>query len=159
MGFVDLREEESLLDEIHLSVPVHWQHTQETMMSDDPIRIIQAARLHCAEQFVRLLIYRQRFSQLFAQRTGSGAGVGMNGVSGVSLNGMSMGGGSGEQPQTDAERDALRSMHNSALEIIMAHLTVARKGLMTYCKSPLSHILSGLLILVILPVFFQTAST
>jgi hypothetical protein len=137
MGFVDLREEETLLDEIHHSVPAHWQHTQETMTSDDPIRITQASRLHCAEHFVRLLIYRQRFSQLFAQRAGPGAAVGMNVANGVSLNGMSMG---GEQPQTEAEREALRSMHNSALEIIMAHLNVARKGLMTYCKSllPLS---------------------
>ena len=127
-------------------------------MSDDPIRIIQAARLHCAEHFVRLLIYRQRFSQLFAQRTGSGTGVGINAVNGMPLNGMSMGGGSGEQPQTDAEREALKSMYNSALEIVMAHLTVARKGLMTYCKLPfpLLHILSGLLISTIL---FQTVST
>lgn len=71
----ELREEEALLDEIHRSIPSYWAHTPETLASEDTIRLTQAERLHCAEHFVRLMIYRHRFSELVADRT-SGNGDG-----------------------------------------------------------------------------------
>lgn len=108
----DLREEEALLDEIHNSIPPYWSHTPETLASDDTIRVTQAERLHCAEQFVRMLIYRHRFSELVAERTYTG----------------------GEEEQTDFERDAVASAHSCALQIVAAYLHIASKGLMTYCK-------------------------
>jgi hypothetical protein len=107
----DLREEEALLDEIHGSIPHYWSHLPETLSSEDTIRVTQAERLHCAEQYVRMLIYRHRFSELVAERTYS----------------------SGEEDQTDAEREAVVSAHSCALQIVAAHLHVASKGLMTYC--------------------------
>ncbi|PPQ74836.1 hypothetical protein CVT24_003660 [Panaeolus cyanescens] len=108
--FKEMREEEALLDEIHRKIPPYWQHSPDTLNSDDTIRLTQTERLHCAEQFVRLLIYRHRFSELVAERTS----------------------GPGEEEQTDAEREALMSAHNSALQIISAHVNIAKKGLMTY---------------------------
>lgn len=114
-GFVELREEEALLDEIHRSIPPFWAHSPETLASEDTIRLTQAERLHCAEHFVRLLIYRHRFSQLVEDR--------MNAT------------GEGEQlTQTELEKESMIAAHNSALQIITAHLNVARKGLMTYCE-------------------------
>ncbi|KAF8875786.1 fungal-specific transcription factor domain-containing protein [Infundibulicybe gibba] len=98
------------LDEIHRSIPTYWAHTPETLATDDTIRLTQAERLHCAEQFVRLLIYRHRFSELLAERTNE----------------------SGEEEQTDKEKDAMIAAHSSALEIITTHLHIAKKGLMTY---------------------------
>lgn len=111
-GFMELREEEGLLDEIHRSIPCYWSHTSETLATEDTIRVTQAARLHCAEHFVRLLIYRHRFSQLVAERTGPGHKV--------------------DPDQSDAEKEAMMAAHNSALQIVTTHLHVARKGLMTY---------------------------
>lgn len=111
-GFVELREEEALLDDIHNNIPPYWSHTPETLASEDTIRVTQAERLHCAEHFVRLLIYRHRFSQLFAERTGPGHKP--------------------DEDIGDAEREAMISAHNSALQIITTHLLVAKKGLMTY---------------------------
>jgi hypothetical protein len=107
-----LREEEALLDEIHRSIPLYWSHVPETLANDDTIRVTQAERLHCAEQYVRMLIYRHRFSELVAERTCSG----------------------GEEDQTDAEREAVVGAHSCALQIVAAHLHVASKGLMTYCR-------------------------
>ncbi|KAG6829408.1 hypothetical protein H0H92_004610 [Tricholoma furcatifolium] len=108
--FRDMREEEALLDDIHRSIPPFWSHTPETMTSEDIIRLTQAERLHCAEHFVRLLIYRHRFSELLAERTNGGTDEAV-----------------GEQ-----EKAALVAAQNSALEIITTHLQVAKKGLMTY---------------------------
>lgn len=108
-----MREEEALLDEIHRDIPAFWAHTPETVNSDDTIRLTQAERLHCAEQFVRLLIYRHRFSEYLAERTN----------------------GTHEEEQTDAEKEALIAAHNAALQIVAAHVNIAKKGLMTYCKS------------------------
>jgi hypothetical protein len=108
----DLREEEALLDEIHRSIPPYWSHTPETLTSNDTIRVTQAERLHCAEQFVRMLIYRHRFSEHVAEREQSG----------------------GEEEQSDQEREAVVAAHSCALHIVAAHLHVASKGLMTYCK-------------------------
>ncbi|KAL0959028.1 hypothetical protein HGRIS_014335 [Hohenbuehelia grisea] len=107
--YKELREEEALLDEIHLSIPPYWAHTPETLASEDTIRLTQAERLHCAEHFVRLLIYRHRFSELVAER--------MN---------------VGEEEQTEVETEATIAAHNSALQIIATHLHIAKKGLMTY---------------------------
>lgn len=106
----ELREEEMLLDEIHASVPPHWAHSPETLASEDPIRLTQAERLYTAEHFVRLLIYRHRFSQLVADRFATE-----------------------EDEQTAVEKEAMIAAHHSALQIITAHLHIAKKGLMTYC--------------------------
>ncbi|TDL14007.1 hypothetical protein BD410DRAFT_757410, partial [Rickenella mellea] len=51
-----LREEEALLDELVGALPPYWTHTAETMASDNVIRVTQSERLHCMEQFVRMLI-------------------------------------------------------------------------------------------------------
>ncbi|KAF8900686.1 fungal-specific transcription factor domain-containing protein [Gymnopilus junonius] len=59
-----MRQEEALLDDIHRNMPAYFSHSPETLNSEDTIRLTQAARLHCAEHFVRLLIYRHRFSEL-----------------------------------------------------------------------------------------------
>ncbi|KAJ7028846.1 fungal-specific transcription factor domain-containing protein, partial [Mycena alexandri] len=109
----ELHEEEALLDEIHHSVPPFFAHSAETLASEDTIRLTQAVRLHCAEQFVRLLIYRHRFSELVAERTAA-ADPQMR------------------PPQSEVERDAMVKAHFSALQIVAAHLLVAKKGLMTY---------------------------
>ncbi|KAG2004857.1 nuclear protein [Coprinopsis cinerea AmutBmut pab1-1] len=108
--FKAMREEEALLDEIHRNIPPYWAHTPETLASDDTIRLTQAVRLHCAEQYVRLFIYRHRFSEMVAERTS----------------------GPTEEEQTEQEREALVAAHNAALQIIGSHLHVAKKGLMTY---------------------------
>ncbi|CCM05299.1 uncharacterized protein FIBRA_07513 [Fibroporia radiculosa] len=107
----ELHEEEALLDEIVRSIPAHWAHSVETMTSDDVLRVTQANRLHCAEQYTRMLIHRHRFSELVAERTQGQYS-------------------SGEQ--TDAECEAMRSAHACALKIISSHLHIAAKGLMTY---------------------------
>lgn len=107
----ELREEEALLDEIVMTVPPHWAHTVEAMSSDDVIRVTQAERFHCAEQFVRMLIYRHRFSELVADRC---LGV--------------------DEEQSEAERDAIKAAHGCTMQIIAAHLHIAAKGLMTYCE-------------------------
>ena len=111
--FKEMREEEALLDEINRNIPNYWAHSPETISGDDTIRLTQAERLHCAEQYVRLLIYRHRFSELVAERTS----------------------GPVEEEQTDAEREALVAAHNSALQIVCAHVHIAKKGLMTYCEA------------------------
>ena len=110
--FRSMREEEALLDEIHRKVPAFWAHSPETLASEDKIRITQAERLHCAEQFVRLLIYRHRFSEYLAERTC----------------------GPREEEQTNAEKEALIAAHEAALQIVFAHVNIAQKGLMTYCE-------------------------
>ncbi|KAF9223071.1 hypothetical protein BS17DRAFT_782325 [Gyrodon lividus] len=107
----DLREEESLLDEIRRSIPPYWAHTSETLASDDVIRVTQAVRLHCAEHFVRMLIHRHRFSNFVAERVYSG---------------------SMEDESGDIEREAMTAAHVCALQIISSHIQVASKGLMTY---------------------------
>ncbi|KAF7377418.1 putative transcriptional regulatory protein C3C7.04 [Mycena sanguinolenta] len=109
----ELREEEALLDEVHRGIPPFFAHTPETLASEDTIRLTQAVRLHCAEQFVRLLIYRHRFSELVAERTAA-ADPAMR------------------PPQSEVERDAMVKAHFSALQIVAAHLLIAKKGLMTY---------------------------
>lgn len=108
--FKPMREEEALMDELHREIPTYWAHSPETLASEDTIRITQAERLHCAEQFVRLLIYRHRFSEYVAERTN----------------------GSHEEEQTDAEKEALVAAHSAALQIVAAHVNIAKKGLMTY---------------------------
>ena len=107
----DLREEEALLDDVHRSIPPWWAHSEETLGSQDTIRVTQAERLYCAEHFVRLLIYRHRFSELMAERTS----------------------GSSDELPSEQEKEALRAAQNSALQIITAYLHIATKGLMTYC--------------------------
>ena len=109
----DLREEEALLDDIHRSIPAYWAPTPETLASDDAIRVTQAERLLCAEQFVRLLIHRRRFSDLVAERTAAAVP---------------------DEDQSEVEREAMAAAHRCAVQIIAAHLHVATKGLMTYCE-------------------------
>lgn len=111
--FSELRDEESLLDEVNRSIPPFWANSPETLASEDTIRLTQAQRLHCAEHFVRMLIYRHRFTQRVAER--------MNGDEDQ------------KQNQSTEERDAMISAHKSALQIIAAHVHIAGKGLMTYC--------------------------
>lgn len=107
----DLREEEALLDEIRRSIPPYWAHTSETLASDDVIRVTQAVRLHCAEQFVRMLIHRHRFSNCVAERTYNA---------------------SMEEDMGDVEREEMTTAQSCALQIISSHMHVAGKGLMTY---------------------------
>ncbi|THV00259.1 hypothetical protein K435DRAFT_657458 [Dendrothele bispora CBS 962.96] len=129
-GFKELREEEALLDEIQRSLPAYWKHTPETLTTEDTIRLTQVERLHCAEHFVRMLIYRHRFSQKVAERMSAGRGQGA--------------GGAGEedqkppqsqnqsQIQTEGEREAMMAAHNSALQVVATYVHIAGKGLMTY---------------------------
>jgi len=112
-GYEDLREEELLLDENQRAIPTYWGHNSETLQSEDTIRFTQAERLHCVENFVRMLIYRHRFAHSAAERISGATG--------------------GEQ--NEHEQQALFGAHQTALEIITTHLSVAGKGLMTYCRS------------------------
>lgn len=107
----DMREEEQLLDEIHLAIPCYWSHSAETFSSGDVIRITQAERLQCIEQFARMLIYRHRFSEFVAERALSG---------------------SEHEEQCEAEKQATASAHSSALTIVSTYIQLAAKGLMTY---------------------------
>ncbi|KAF5371410.1 hypothetical protein D9757_010008 [Collybiopsis confluens] len=111
--FSELRDEETLLDEIHRSIPIFYAHSNETLSSDDTIRLTQAQRLHCAEHFVRMLIYRHRFTKRVAERVNSSDE-------------------DQKQQQSLEEREAMMAAHNSALTIIAAHVHIAGKGLMTY---------------------------
>lgn len=109
----ELRDEEALLDEICRAIPPHWAHSVETMTSGDVIRVTQAERLHCVEQYVRMLIYRHRFSEMVAERMHNHVPDGEQG---------------------EVEIEAMRAAHGCALQIISTHLHVAAKGLMTYCE-------------------------
>lgn len=53
---------ESLLDDLRVSLPPHWAHTPDTLASDDVVRVTQAVRIHCVERFVRLLVWRVRWT-------------------------------------------------------------------------------------------------
>ena len=107
----ELRDEEALLDEVCRSIHPHWANTAEVMSSDDVIRVTQAGRFHCVEQFVRMLIHRHRFSELVAERYLTG-----------------------DEEQSEVEQEAIRAAHECTLHIVAAHLHIATKGLMTYCK-------------------------
>ena len=109
----ELREEEVLLDEIHHSIPAYWNHTSDTLSSDDTLRVTQAVRLHCAEQYVRMLIHRHRMSIFVAERVYSGLS---------------------EEDPGEFEREAMTAAQACALQIISSHMQVAAKGLMTYCE-------------------------
>jgi Fungal specific transcription factor domain len=106
-----LREEETLLDEVGSALPAYWRHSPDTLASEDVIRVTHAERIHCLSLFIRMLIMRHRFSDLVAERA-------------VDC----------EQEQSDHERDAMTVAHSVALQLISAHLQVAQKGLMTFCK-------------------------
>jgi len=131
--FKDMREEEILLDDIRRSIPPYWAHSAETLASDDTIRLTQAERLHCTEQFVRLLIYRHRFSELMAERTSGNA----------------------EEEPSEQEKEALIAAQNSALQIISTHLQIAKKGLMTYCKSLMVFYYGKSTLLISIPAFIS----
>lgn len=116
----DVLREEVLLDELVHALPACWSHSAETMASDNVIRVTQNKRLHCLEQFIRMLVQRYHFSAYLEQRTyGVGAGTGAE---------------SGGE-QGDAERDAMMASHACAIELVQSHMRVATKGLMTYCMS------------------------
>ena len=119
----ELVEEESLLNEICQSISPHWVYSAETMSSGDVIRVTQAERFHCAEQFVRMLIHRHRFQELLAERWYNGS-----------------------EEQSEAEVKAIIEAHTCTLRIVTAHIHIATKGLMTYCEylSHLLHILPDL---------------
>lgn len=106
----DLREEEALLDEVARAIPPHWAHTAETIASKDVVRVTQAERLHCFEQYVRLLIHRHRFSELVTERF-------MEGI----------------DEQSEAEIESIIAAHGCAVRMVGAHLNIATRGLMTYC--------------------------
>lgn len=112
----ELVEEESLLNEICQSISPHWMYSLETMSSGDVIRVTQAERFHCVEQFVRMLIHRHRFQELLAERWYNGS-----------------------EEQSEAEMKAIVEAHTCTLQIVTAHIHIATKGLMTYCEhfSPL----------------------
>ena len=82
------------------------------MASEDVIRVTHSERIHCLDQFVRMLIARHRFSELVAERAAIG-----------------------DQEQSNQEREDMTLAHSCALQIINAHLQIASKGLMTYCES------------------------
>jgi len=107
----ELVEEESLLDEICQSISPHWMYSLETMSSGDVIRVTQAERFHCVEQFVRMLIHRHRFQELLAERWYNGS-----------------------EEQSEAEMKSIVDAHTCTLQIVTAHIHIATKGLMTYCK-------------------------
>jgi len=107
----ELAEEESLLNEICHSISPHWMYSLETMSSGDVIRVTQAERFHCVEQFVRMLIHRHRFQELLAERWYNGS-----------------------EEQSEAEMKAIVEAHTCTLQIVTAHIHIATKGLMTYCK-------------------------
>ncbi|THH32205.1 hypothetical protein EUX98_g1996 [Antrodiella citrinella] len=107
----ELLEEEALLDEIVRAIPSQWAHSVETMASEDVLRVTQAERLHCAEQFVRMLIYRHRFSELVAEKSYRQTSI---------------------EDQGEAECEAMRLAHSCAMQIVSSHLHIAAKGLMTY---------------------------
>ncbi|KAL5532521.1 hypothetical protein ACEPAF_4295 [Sanghuangporus sanghuang] len=116
----DLEAEEHLLDDILHSLPGFWAHTPETMGSADVLRVTQAERIHCLALFVRMLITRSRFSWRVGERVRtaherSGGHADTN-----------------DGEQTEAERTAMMSCHQCAVELVHAHTQVAKKGLMTY---------------------------
>ncbi|KAH8822579.1 fungal-specific transcription factor domain-containing protein [Flagelloscypha sp. PMI_526] len=104
-----LAAEEALLSEIHMSIPQWLILNVDTMAADDTIRITQAGRLHCAEQFVRMLIYRYRFSSFILDR----------------FEGRLV-------EEDERERETMSGAYHSALEIVNSHMAIAKKGLMTY---------------------------
>jgi hypothetical protein len=106
-----LREEEMWLDEVCSAIPTYWRHSPDTLASEDIIRTTHAERIYCLSFFIRMLIMRHRFSDLVAERAADN-----------------------EQEQSDRERDAMTVAHSVALQLISAHMQVAQKGLMTYCK-------------------------
>ncbi|KAG8936987.1 hypothetical protein FRC02_009124 [Tulasnella sp. 418] len=101
----DLREAESLLNYWCESLPAYWAVTAETMSSKDVVRITQAERLHCLEHFIRMLIYRYRFS--------------------IHMSNPSLANDEGKEV-------AMRMAQRSALQIIAKHLEISSLGLMTY---------------------------
>jgi hypothetical protein len=107
----ELVEEESLLNEICQNISPHWMYSLETMSSGDVIRVTQAERFHCVEQFVRMLIHRHRFQELLAERWYIGS-----------------------EEQSEAEMKAIIDAHTCTLQILTAHIHIATKGLMTYCE-------------------------
>ncbi|KAI5823903.1 hypothetical protein K523DRAFT_324948, partial [Schizophyllum commune Tattone D] len=139
-----LRDEETMLDEVHVNIPSFWCHKHtafpptagygafgttpqscwstplaaETLSSDDVIRVTQAVRLHCTEQFVRLLIYRHRISQLVAARAQQSQNPGVYKPNAADT--------------AAREREAMVAAHRCALQLVAAYLHVATRGLMTY---------------------------
>lgn len=107
----ELAEEESLLNEICQSISPHWMYSVETMSSGDVIRVTQAERFHCVEQFVRMLIHRHQFQEFLAERWYNGS-----------------------EDQSEAEVKAIIEAHTCTLRIVTAHIHIATKGLMTYCE-------------------------
>ncbi|CAG7851439.1 SubName: Full=Uncharacterized protein {ECO:0000313/EMBL:CCA71412.1} [Serendipita indica DSM 11827] len=60
-----MQEEEALLDEAMSMVPSPWLYTADgtqNPIDDDVIQTTQKHRLHCLEQWVRMLIHRQRLT-------------------------------------------------------------------------------------------------
>jgi len=43
--------------------------------------------------------------------------------------------GNSEQEQCEIEREAMAASHRCAVQLIVAHLHIATKGLMTYCET------------------------
>jgi hypothetical protein len=108
----DLRDEEALLNDVTKAIPPHWAHSPETLASMDVVRITQAERLHCFEYYIRLLIYRHRFSVCAAARVANNVDL----------------------PKSEEEKEAIRGIHGCGSRIIAVHLNIATRGLMTYCE-------------------------
>jgi hypothetical protein len=111
----DLVAEEALLEEAIQTIPAHWRYSSDTLSSGDIVRISQAERLHCFASYIRMLIYRRRFSIRAAKRVDHGI----------------------EGPQTEEERRAIHGVHAAASEIVAVHQSAVDRGLVTYCMFPL----------------------
>lgn len=111
-----LHAEEALLSDLHSSLPPQWLPANlEAMGIEDIISITQAARIHTAEQFAKMLIYRFRFSSFVGDRV-EGRLVG----------------------EEEREKEAMTSAYQCALDIVNSNVAIAKKGLMTYCTFHLS---------------------
>jgi hypothetical protein len=109
----DLVEQEAFLDELMRELPSYWKPTLETSKSEDVLRIVQAHRIYCLEQFIRMLINRHRFSEYVRERTSREETA---------------------EQVTEGEREAMLACQGCALRIVEVHMTMASKGLMVYCS-------------------------
>ncbi|KAG8756600.1 hypothetical protein FRC14_002919 [Serendipita sp. 396] len=103
---LDLHEEESLLEEAYVSVPPYWFHNADGIqlaIGEDVIQTTQKHRLHCLEQWVRMLIHRQRL--IVAITNGA---------------------------DEEAEVHEMMACHQAAVNVIHSQLQMATHGLMGF---------------------------
>ncbi|KAG8809660.1 hypothetical protein FRC17_003346, partial [Serendipita sp. 399] len=103
---LDMHEEESLLEEAYVSVPPYWFHNADGVqlaIGEDVIQTTQKHRLHCLEQWIRMLIHRQRLAVAIT-----------NGA------------------DEEAEVHEMMACHQAAVNIIHSQLQMATHGLMGF---------------------------